>query len=204
MSDLNSAFLTTAQLAEIGFASVGTQVLVHPTCVIVGASRISIGDHVRIDPHTMIMTSDSEIRIGRHVHIASGVLLSGSCGITVEDFVGLSHGVKVFSRSDDFSGEHLTGPTIPGQFVSAEEGAVVIGRHAVIGAGSIVMPGVTVGTGAILGSLSLAKDSLAEWGIFAGVPARFLKERSKALLEDERRLAALESNALRPPAEPHP
>ena len=102
--------------------------------------------------------------------------------------------MKIFSQSDDFSGAHLTGPTIPSQFVSTLEGAVVIRRHAVIGANSVIMPGVVVGTGAILGSLSLAKDSLADWGMYAGIPARFLKQRSMSLLEDEQRLMLLEAS----------
>ena len=83
MGDWNRTFLTNTQLAGIGFAFLGRQVLIHPTCVIVGASRIMIGDHVRIDPYTTMLTSDAQITIGQHVHVASGVLLSGSSGITV-------------------------------------------------------------------------------------------------------------------------
>ena len=66
----------------------------------------------------------------------------------------------------------------------------VLGRHTVVAARSIVLPGVTLGEGAVLGALSLAKESLPAWHIYGGVPARDLGERSRDVQQLEKRLRA--------------
>lgn len=54
-----------------------------------------------------------------------------------------------------------------------------LGRYSWIAARAIVSPGVNVGDGAILGLGSLATTDLEPWSIYAGVPARKLKERER-------------------------
>jgi len=204
MSDWNAAFLSREQLESIGFASLGRDVLVHPTCVIVGAANIHIGDHSRIDPFTSLLAPKSEIMIGRYVHIAGDVLLSGASGIRIGNYAGVSHGTKLLSRSDDFSGDHMTGPQVPEAFVVPLGGPIELGEHVVIGACSVVLPAVTIGTGSVVGSLSLVKATLDEWGIYAGVPATLLRKRSRGLLADEKQLEVQIAEEARtdPPLDP--
>jgi acetyltransferase-like isoleucine patch superfamily enzyme len=63
----------------------------------------------------------------------------------------------------------------------------------VVGAGSIVLPGVEIGEGSVVGALSLVKSTLEPWGIHAGVPARRLRERGRDLVMLERELLASEA-----------
>ena len=81
-------------------------------------------------------------------------------------------------------------PTIPERYRKVQTGDVVFRRHSLVGAGSVVLPGVTLGEGASVGALSLVKDDLAEFGLYAGVPARRIGDRSRKLLEMERRFLA--------------
>jgi galactoside O-acetyltransferase len=111
--------------------------------------------------------------------------------VVLEDFSGLSQGVKIYTHSDDYSGESLTNPTVPRAFLSLQGGAVSIGRHAIIGAGSVILPGADIGEGTAVGALSLVTKPLEPWGIYAGVPARRLKDRSRALLNRETELLCL-------------
>jgi galactoside O-acetyltransferase len=57
-----------------------------------------------------------------------------------------------------------------------------------IGSGSVVLPGVTIGEGSAVGALSLVSMSLDEWGVYFGSPAKRIKARSKNLLEMEKLL----------------
>jgi dTDP-4-amino-4,6-dideoxy-D-glucose acyltransferase len=57
----------------------------------------------------------------------------------------------------------------------------------VVGAGSIVLPGVTLQEGSAVGALSLVKSDCEAFGLYAGVPARRLGERKRDLLELEQR-----------------
>jgi len=57
---------------------------------------------------------------------------------------------------------------------------ISIGPYAWICARASVSPGVTVGEGAILGLASVATHDLAPWTVYAGVPAKKIKERARA------------------------
>ena len=110
------------------------------------------------------------------------LVAGGSEGITLEDFAGLAYYVQVFSQSDDYSGRSLTNPTVPAQYKEETKAAVHIGRHVIIGAGSIVFPGVTLAEGCSVGAMTLVHKSTTPWGIYVGNPVRRVKERKKDLL----------------------
>jgi len=64
---------------------------------------------------------------------------------------------------------------------------VRVGRHAIIGTGSVVLPGVYIGEGCAIGAMSLVRSSTKPWTINVGIPCREIKERSRRLLEMEQR-----------------
>ena len=66
---------------------------------------------------------------------------------------------------------------------------VKVGRHVIIGAGSIVLPGVTLEDGVAVGALSLVKKDCQSFGIYVGVPAKLIGNRKRNLLEFEKKLA---------------
>jgi dTDP-4-amino-4,6-dideoxy-D-glucose acyltransferase len=184
---LNKAFLSRVLLVELGFAKLGHQVLLHPTAVILDCARVSMGDYVRIDPYCVLSTTGG-IELGSYTHIGSHCTVSGAAKVTLNDFSCLSHGVKIFSSRDDFSGETLTNSSVPAHFRDILTGDVQVGRHVVVGAGAVIMPGVTIGEGCAVGALSFVDKSLEAWGIYAGIPARRLRDRKKNLLELEAKL----------------
>lgn len=174
----NARFLGPEELHDLNFAEIGEHVLIHETVVLVGAEKMRLGSNVRIDPYCVISAAE-EVSIGSYVHIAAHVLLSGSAGIILHDFAGVSHGAKLFSASDDFTGGALTGPTVPVFLRNVHAAGIVIGRHAVIGANSVVLPGTQVEEGAMVGALSLARGTLEAWKIHAGAPAKVVADRNK-------------------------
>jgi galactoside O-acetyltransferase len=60
---------------------------------------------------------------------------------------------------------------------------VVFEEHSLLGAGCIVLPGVVVGNGSAIGALSLITKNVPEWGIYAGSPLRFIKNRDLKMLD---------------------
>jgi dTDP-4-amino-4,6-dideoxy-D-glucose acyltransferase len=182
------AFLTDIQLASVGFGSVGTGVLISDKASIHNAIKIRIGDHVRIDDFTVISAGDSGIVFGHHIHIACQSSLIGRGAIIIGDYSNISSRVAIYSSSDDFSGNAMTNPMVPGEFTNVASLEVRIGRHVVIGSGTVVLPGVTIHDGVAVGALSLVKADCMEFTIYAGIPARAIKPRSRRLLEMERKL----------------
>lgn len=174
------AYLTADKLAELGFKRLGRNVQVSDKASIYNAEQIEIGDNSRIDDFCVI---SGKVRIGRNVHIAPFCLLAGGeLGIDLEDFSGLAYQVQIFSQSDDYSGRTLTNPTVPGMYKSETKRAVSLGRHVIVGAGSMVFPGVVIAEGCSVGAMTLVNKSTQPWGIYVGNPARRVKERKKDLL----------------------
>jgi galactoside O-acetyltransferase len=58
----------------------------------------------------------------------------------------------------------------------------------IIGSGSVVLPGVHLAEGAAIGALSVVKSDVPEFTIFAGSPAKFIRKRSRNVLDLSREL----------------
>lgn len=175
----NHAYLTRDELDRLGFAALGADVRIHPSCVLVGCGRMRIGTNVRIDPFAII-TIGGELTIGDDVHIAGHVTLAGAGPIAIGEHANVSHGARILSSSDDFSGAGMAGPMVPEAYRRVRVAPVVVGRHAIVGAGAVLLPGAALGEGATLGALSLLKERTPDWTVSAGTPARVVGERDRA------------------------
>jgi len=174
------AYYSEDQLAGMGFKRIGKNVKISDKASLYNTDQIEIGDNSRIDDFCVI---SGRISIGHHVHIAPLCLVAGgSEGIVFDDFSGLAYHVQIFSQSDDYSGASLTNPTVPGKYKLEKKAAVRLGRHVIIGAGSIVFPGVDIADGCSVGALSLVHKSTQPWGIYVGNPAKRVKDRKRDLL----------------------
>lgn len=184
----NAAYLSREMLERLGFAALGEDVLIHPSCVLVGCERMRIGSHVRIDPFCVV-TMSADIVIGNRVHVSAHASLLGGGGIVIADFACVSHGTRVLSLSGDFTGGHMCGPMVPPAHRHVVTAPIEIGRHAVLGANSVILPGGGLGEGATVGALSLVKTVLEPWTVNAGVPTRIVGRRDReGVLSHERRL----------------
>lgn len=182
------AYYTRDQLLKIGFKTVGENVRISDKASIYDPERISIGSNVRIDDFCII---SGRVEIGDYVLICPYTLVAGGeKGVFLHDFSCLSYQVKVFSQSDDYLGDTMTNSMVPKKYKSEIKDAVTIGRHVIVGAGSTVFPGVKVETGCSVGAMTLVTRSTAPWGVYAGIPARRVKERKKGLLALEKQLLA--------------
>ena len=180
----SSPIYSREELVSFGIRSVGHEVAISRKASIHGWNRLSVGHHVRIDDFTVV-SAGSGIEIGNYVHISAHCALYGGSGITFEDYTGLSPRCLVFSESDDFSGESLVHPFFPKtpEFKPGYcSGRVILRRFAQTGAGTTILPGVTLGEGAVTGAHSLLNEDAEPWWIYVGVPARKLRERSRAVL----------------------
>jgi len=181
------SFYSRDELGAIGFASFGEHVLVSRKASIYNAARISIGSHVRIDDFCVLSAGAGGFEFGNFIHLAVFSCLIGAGRISVGDYANFSSRVSIYSSNDDYSGAHLTNPMVPAELTGVSIAPVSIGRHVIIGSGSIILPGVTIAEGASIGALSLVKRDCEGFTIYGGVPARRLGDRSRELLGLEAR-----------------
>lgn len=174
--------LSRSALESMGFASVGENVRLSDRASFYNCANISIGDNVRIDDFCVLSAGEGGIVLGSHIHIAVQSSLMGAGRITLGDFANISSRVAIYSSNDDYSGAAMTSPQVPAQYTDVTHADVTLGKHVIVGCGSVILPGVAIGDGAALGALSLVREDCRAFGIYAGAPARFIKERKRDLL----------------------
>jgi len=167
-------------LFELGI-KFGKNVLISKKASIYG-NKLEVGDNVRIDDFCILI---GDVKIGSYVHIASYCQLSGSSGITIEDFCGISSRSLLYSQSDDYSGSVMTGPLIDDHYKKVKKGRITLKKHSIIGAGSVILPQVTLEEGCAVGAMSLVSKNIEAWSVYAGVPAKRIKARDKNILSLE-------------------
>ncbi|MCM1326557.1 MAG: acyltransferase [Bacteroidales bacterium] len=178
------SYLSRDELGEMSFKSIGEDVRISRRAVFYAAEKIEIGSHVRIDDFCFVSGGEG-IHIGNYVHLAAYSALYGKFGIEIGDYVNISSRVSIYSTSDDYSGEFMTGPLVEQECIHDIGKKIMIEKHVIIGTGSVLLPGAILHQGVAVGAMSLVKEELQPFKIYAGVPAKYIKERSRELLEKE-------------------
>lgn len=176
------AYLTEPQLKIMGFAALGSNVLISDKASFYGIHQIKIGNNVRIDDFCVLSAGEGGIEIGNYVHIAVYSSLIGAGKIVLSDFCNISSRVSIYSSNDDYSGHFMTNPMVPSEYTNVNHADVFVGKHVIIGSGSVLLPGIRVADGVAIGALSLVNNDCDEFFIYGGVPIRKLKNRSRDCL----------------------
>jgi carbonic anhydrase/acetyltransferase-like protein (isoleucine patch superfamily) len=113
----------------------------------------------------------SGIRLGRRTFVGEGTMMRGQGGIRVGDNVLFGPGVQLLAVNHVF-----TDPDRPvmDQGITAE--GIVIEDNCWIGAGALVLDGVTIGRGATVGAGSVVTSSVPPHKLVVGSPARVIRD----------------------------
>jgi maltose O-acetyltransferase len=111
------------------------------------------------------------IRVGDHVNIQMGCFLDGRGGLTIGNNVDLTPGVKILTEQHDIDSPDYATVKRP----------VVIHDHVVIGSWALILPGVTVGEGAVVGAGSVVARDVPPYAVVAGNPATVKRERKRVI-----------------------
>ncbi len=177
-------------LLRFGFGAVGKNVRVSKDCMIVGLSRIFLGDDIRIDSGVSVIATTGCLRLAGMNHIGGGCHLAVAADLTIGPHSGFSQGVKVYTSTDDYGGNWLAGPLVPPEYRNYRTRPITIGRYCVFGAGTVILPGCSAADGVAVGALSLVTKPLAEWTLYHGNPARRIRNRGRNAIALAERLAA--------------
>jgi acetyltransferase-like isoleucine patch superfamily enzyme len=156
----------------------GNNVIIGKTVRIRYPELVSIGDNCIIDDFCYISTS---LELKSNVHISSGTKIIGgrTASVVFDEFSTTAPNVVLSAGTDDYLGGLAT-PMVPIEFKGgAIIGNIFIGRHCIVGSGSVVLPNVTFHDGACVGALSLVNSDLEAWGLYAGIPALKIKARNR-------------------------
>jgi galactoside O-acetyltransferase len=159
---------------------------------IIGAENIRFGRNIIIDDFVFIYAT-TPMSFGNFVHIACFSSVIGGADLLIEDFVAISHGARLLTSTDDFRDWGFGNSTVPLRFRNITRKPIHVGRFCIVGANSVVLPGVTIGEGAMVGANSVVTRDLAPWGVYIG--NKQLSERNKdAVLENYQKFLLEEHN----------
>ena len=153
----------------------------------------SVGDGTVFEPGVLVFHPENVI-VGAHVYVGHGAILKGyhagllaigdgtwigqQCffhsagGLTIGRNVGIGPGVRIITSQHAEAGRAV--PVLHSPVVFAP---VVIEDDADIGVGSVLLPGIRVGRGAVVGAGAVVTADIPAYAIAAGVPARVLRFR---------------------------
>lgn len=181
---METSFYTPAEIAKIGLAQVGTNVLISRKASLYSPEKIKLGNNVRVDDFCIL---SGPIIMGNYVHISAYTgIFAGTQGVQIGDFSTISGRCSIYGKSDDYSGSSMTNPMVDSKYTKVWEAPVKIEKHVIVGSGSVILPGVILREGTAIGAMSLVRSTTQAWSVYAGTPARYLHPREQKPLEYEK------------------
>lgn len=135
--------------------------------------KSSLGDYSYINTQTTILRSD----IGKYCSIASNVDIGPTSHpmdkISTHPFLFLKDFGNLIKEDDN-------------EVVNSREGSITkLGNDIWIGQGATIMPGLSVGNGAIIGAHSLVTKDVEPYSIVVGLPAKHVRYRFESEIRDK-------------------
>ncbi len=174
------------------FASFGPRSRVSLPAQLHGTERISIGNHVYLGPGCWLLTHELDATeqdgaprakaapdgTGGRIEIGDRTSIAGYCVLSAAVRVSIGRGV-LFARNvyiaDHRHGFQLAGVPILDQPLE-DLRAVVVEDDAWLGQNVVLLPGVTVGRGAVVGANSVIREDVPPRSVVAGAPGRVVRQ----------------------------
>jgi maltose O-acetyltransferase len=120
------------------------------------------------------ITSADQVSVGSNCNFAQGVFIAGGGGVLIGDWVGFGPDAKVWSVNHRFDD-----PDRPWQLQGWTKKPVVIEDDVWLAANVFVMPGVTIGKGAIISAGTVVNKSIPAYAVVSGNPGRVVGWRKR-------------------------
>lgn len=110
----------------------------------------------------------ANIRVGKGTIIGENTVLDGRAPLTIGNYVDIASEVMVYNSQHD----------IQDPYFRAVEKPVIIEDYVFIGPRAIILPGVTIGKGAVVGAAAVVTKDVSPFTVVGGVPADKIGERN--------------------------
>ncbi|MGH1363402.1 MAG: acyltransferase [Calditrichia bacterium] len=141
-----------------------------------GSRQVLMGEHCRIGSYVELQTEQSgSIALGREVRLNRGTTICSYDHISIGDYTLIGEFVSIRDANHGIT---------PGVLIRRQThsiAAIHIGRDVWIGRGACLLPGITIGDGAVLGANSVVTKSVPPGAIAVGAPAKVLRYRNRLI-----------------------
>jgi acetyltransferase-like isoleucine patch superfamily enzyme len=163
----------TGQFERSQFRKIGQNVIIEGGVLVFHPENIEIGNHIYIGHYTILKGYyKGRMVIGDGTWIGQQCFFHSAGDLIIGNNVGVGPGVKIITSVHAEEGRE-----IPILHSRIEFAPVIIEDEVDIGAGAIILPGVTVAKGTQIGAGAVVTEKFPEYAVIAGIPARLLRYR---------------------------
>ncbi len=178
-------FKSRQWLYQHSLAYQGKGALIDIGVEITNPQSVHIGRYTLVDKYVSLHAGTGSIRVGERCHFAPYAMVLGHGGVVIEDYVAIAAGARIFSISDwPGKGKRVCGPMVPDEHRNLNRAPVAIKKDVFIGLNAVILPGVTVGEGAVIGANAVVSKDIEPWKIAVGAPAKPIGERDPVTVPD--------------------
>jgi len=150
-----------------------------------GGGTVSIGNRVSIGTRSIISATGTTLRIGERTSFFSDCVISGAIEIGKDCLFARNVTVLSSTHAIDGSGTiRENDAELSRDATYSPHRQVTIGDDCWLGSNSVILPGVTLATGIVVGANSVVTRDFPAYAVVAGVPARFIRLRSRGEAAD--------------------
>lgn len=170
--------LTEQELQKLKFKKLGVNVQISSNASLYGCEYMEIGDNVQINDFcvlsgTIILENNTSI-------LSHSVLISGkNSKITIKSNTKIGNYSKLFTKTDDYSGDYISNPTVPSEYTNVKENSIYIGKNSNIGINTIIMPGITIEDEVETLPNSVVNINLLSGYVYSGFPIKKIKQKEQ-------------------------
>lgn len=155
------------------FSKLGDNVIFEAGSLVFHPENIQIADNVYIGHNTILKAYyKNDMIIGKNTWIGQNCFFHSAGGIDIGAAVGIGPMVKILTSS-----HQETDINIPVLFEPLNFEKVILKDGCDIGVGTVILPGVTIGEGAIIGAGAVVTESIPDYSVAVGSPARVIRKR---------------------------
>lgn len=146
---------------------------VDKTAILEVKKLINIKEKAEIQEYVIIRTYKNPVVIGKYTQINPFTVIYGGSGVYIGDNVMIAPHCMIASGNHNLSQKDL-----PMRFAQdTSVGPIHIADDVWIGANCTITDGVKIGKGAVIGANSVVTTDVPEYTVYAGTPAKFIKNR---------------------------
>lgn len=164
----------------------GEGVRLYPLCKMIRARNAELDNNCQLMDFVFIDAGNS-LKIGKYSTLTWYCLIEGGANTYIGDRVFLGPGSKILTSTYKLNGYYSI-EHIPEECRGTDYGDITIKDDAYIGANCTILPGVTIGEGAVVGANALVNKDLEPWGIYVGSPCKKIGEREKPTPERQEKI----------------
>jgi carbonic anhydrase/acetyltransferase-like protein (isoleucine patch superfamily) len=141
---------------------------------------VHLSEFSYIDKNVIIMSRTA--KVGRRVHIAPNVFISGGGDFEIEDYACIATKSSIITSTEVLrDGARCSGPMVSAEQRNVLRGKVLIKKDAFIGAAAIILPNVTVERGSVVAAGVMLAKTTEPWGVYVGAKTQKVAERDPVI-----------------------